>query len=354
MYRENIQQLCAQPNVISFCFRYLSIKDNNQKQSIHHELVGNLFANRLKHSQNLANVLSREGNPFEYPDLRNLITFAVPSDTVKHDILKRDELGEERLKIFREERLVENVNDPSKNIPFWDPLPRNNFKMFSDSEILLDTTKKQITSLRKEKQLYARMLAISKSRPELCPEKVIGEYEFTSIPLSNFLSDGTIIIAKANETLINLMKKMPQILPNTSLQLNKDAGSIIFVNGMELLNHIKKRKPMKNASELAMIFVSELHKISEKYSEIRLIFDPFVDFPLKEYKNKSKKQRKVSIHYHVNNTTPIKNLENFIDHIDTKRELASFLVTKSLEHYTDSKTKFVGFFDHSFLCMQST
>lgn len=132
-------------NITNIHFRYFGIKPSGHKQQQHHELVGNLFANRLKHSQNLANVLSREGNPFAYLDLRNLINFAVPNDAIRKDILQRDQLGLDALNTFRKERMVEK-----SKIPFWSPVSKNNFKMFSDIEIAVSGITKVITSLRQE------------------------------------------------------------------------------------------------------------------------------------------------------------------------------------------------------------
>lgn len=197
------------------------------------------------------------------------------------------------------------------------------------------------------------MLLISKSRPELCPKKVIGEYEFTRIPLSNFLPDGSMITAKKNDTLIKLIKDMPEPQSNTLYHLNEDEDSVAIINAIDLLNRVKKRKPIENASDLAIIFVTELQKMSENYAEIRLIFDPIISHSLEQSAgpkcNISKKaQTKTRIHYHVKNTTPIKNVSDFLAHIDTRRELAIFLGKKALEHFKDKRIKFLTAYGNHF------
>lgn len=96
-------------------------------------------------------------------------------------------------------------------IGFWSHCARKKHK-----QITIPKVKSAVTSLKEEKLLYSRMVIISKTRPELCPEKVIGKYELTNIPPSNFSPDGTMIVAKSNETLIDVINEIQ--LPTSPMQ----------------------------------------------------------------------------------------------------------------------------------------
>lgn len=117
------------------CSRYSNVKHSLEEEKIHHELVGNFFANQLKSAQNLINTLSKEGNPYEYIDLRNLMTFSVPRPSICNDVCNRDELGVKALNKFRKERMVCDESSESEccedvKIPFGSTLTKKNFKCF--------------------------------------------------------------------------------------------------------------------------------------------------------------------------------------------------------------------------------
>lgn len=279
--------------------------------------------------------MAKEGNPFLYPDLRNLVNYSVPSSEICKNVLDRDKTGIELVKVFREERMMEK-----STTPFWSTLPRKNLKLFSDTEIKINSTQKLVTSIRKEKQLYARMLAISRTRPELCPDKVIGDYEFTNIPPSNFLTDGRIITPKSNAQLIKLIQKMP--ISGSGLQEDREHESVTIIDAWDLLKDIKKTEPIKKVSDLVNIFLSALTTISNNSSEIRLIFHPFVKNSLNESADwKHCSLRKAQAYYHINNNTPIQNLENFLAHINTRIELATFLAKAARKHFQNSDASFL-------------
>lgn len=318
--------------------RNSNIKQSDGKDKVHHELLGNFFENQLNQAQKLINTLSRDGNPFEYPDLRNLMNYSVPRNQICKDVIERDQLGLKYVENFRKERMM-----PNSKTPFWDPLPKNNLEMFSDTEIRAGNTQKLVTSVRKEKQLYARMLAISRTRPELCPNKVIGEYEFTNFPPSNFLSDGTMITAKykTNVTLIGLLKKLP-IRSHSNMQELKTEKSITIIDAMDILNLVKKRKPMQSVQDLVNLFLKELTRSSNNYSEVRLLFHPFVSNSFKQsVSQKIIPSKKVAIHYHIKNNTPIKNIDQFLAHINTRIELATFLAQRMLDEFQNSSIIFL-------------
>lgn len=299
----------------------------------------------MKNAQKLANVLSREGNPYEYADLRNLINFSVPRSTICYDVCHRDELGIKALDNFREARMVQrkdDVNDKNGNvdsIPFWSTLPRNNFQMFSDTQIIVNEKQKRLTTLKKEKQLYARMLVALKARPELSPESIIGNYEFTNIPPSNFSPDGATITVKSNDSLMNLIMQLPisEDESDQFYEISTKDDSAIIVNATEVLEIVKKKKPLANVSDLVKHFLLELEKIVADHTEFRLIFHRYDTMSVSNVKGINPK--KAVVHYHVKSNTPIKNFDNFFAHVNTRIELSSFVGQAVLKHFEKSTIK---------------
>lgn len=338
------------------------MKPCNEGERVHHELLGNFFNNQLKNAQSLILTLSREGNPYEYADLRNVMNFSVPSLNIVNNVCNRDELGAGALSKFRKQRMVYNNsndddadNDNNIKTPFWSPLPKNNWQMFSDINIIINPKQKTFTTMKKEKQLYARMLFVSKTRPELCPERVIGEYEFTSIPPSNFSPDGSLITSKSNESLIQLImdrETTGEEIEN-DFDIPNEENSAIIVNAMEILDIIKKRKPLEKVSDLAKHFMDELKKVTEGFSEVRLIFKRFDLTPLNDYKAKDKNLKKVAIYFHVKNNTPIKNFDSFMAHVDTRIELSTFLGKMVFERFKDSTIKYLVAYENKYFVNKS-
>lgn len=144
--------------------------------------------------------LAREGNPFGFKDLTNLMIFSIPNSKIVNNVINRDTLGQKALEDFRKKRM-----SSESTVPFWDPFKKIQLKMFSDTEIVIKKLNIS-TTLKVEKQLYARLLFLSTSRPDLCPKTIIGEYEFSNIPASNFLPNGKMIELKSNDSLLSVVK----------------------------------------------------------------------------------------------------------------------------------------------------
>ncbi|KAJ6648121.1 hypothetical protein Bhyg_03346 [Pseudolycoriella hygida] len=295
------------------------------KYSLFQQGSSSIINTYIKNAQNLASVLIREGNPFEYQDLRNLINFSVPRTAICYDVCHRDKRGIEALKKFRDERMVEgNDNDENvDSIAFWSTLPKNNLQMFSDIHIVINEKQKTLTTLKKEKQLYARMLVALKARPELSPEKIIGEFEFTNIPPSNFSPDGEMITVKSNDPLMNLIMARPNSENETTdfYERPTEEDSVIIFNATEILEIVKKKKPMEKR--------------------------------LNDNNAKATNQKKAVIHYHVKSTTPMKNFDNFFAHTDTRIELCAFLGQAVLEHFKESKIKHLVAYGNKYFVSKS-
>lgn len=224
--------------------------------------------------------------------------------------------------------------------------------MFSDKEIIISKAKNVVTTLREEKLAFSRMMIISKTQSDFCLEKVIGQYELTNIPPSNFSADGEMILAKSNEIIIELLNEIPTsepIHPCTA-----DYRCSLILDGMDLLESLKSVKPMENVGQLVNKFMTKLNSelnVSTNYAEVRLIFPRFVHNSLSVFSSRKKYGSANNIkQYHITDQTPIKKLDNFLAHIDTRIELTQFLGTKVLESFARSKIVIVVAYGNMLYC----
>lgn len=305
-------------------------------------MIGSGFDKKLQKANLLLKTLAREGNPFGFKDLTNLMIFSIPNSKIVNNVINRDTLGQKAFEDFRKKRM-----SSESTVPFWDPFKKIQLKMFSDTEVVIKKLNIS-TTLKVEKQLYARLLFLSTSRPDLCPKTIIGEYEFSNIPASNFLPNGKMIELKSNDSLLSVIKTKK--LHNYSPKYVQGTDATIIIHGMCLVDELKINKSIKTAQDLANVFLTEVKKISESYSEIRLIFPQYMENSVEESSNESRSViKKAPIHYHVNSATPIKNVEQFLQHIKTRSELTKFLGDAVLNDFKHSRKNVLVAYHNKFL-----
>lgn len=149
------------------------------------------------------------------------------------------------------------------------------------------------------------------------------------------------------------MKLKPNEDEDAVFEHPDDRDSVIIIDAMVVLEVVKKYKPMAKVSDLADYFMLELNKQANGYSEVRLIFQRFERSVLNESRHKTKNLKKVPIHYHVKLNTPIKNIDAFLAHIKTRRELTCFLGQKVVEYYKESEIKCLVAHDNKFFINES-
>lgn len=286
----------------------------------HHELVGTMFEKRLVNADLLTKVLCRNGNPFLFDDLCNLVTFSVPSEEIKENVANRDVLGEKDFQIFLETRISEK-----RTVPYWDPFHKNKYKFFSSHLITIRNGKTtQKTTLQEERVLYARMLAVAKSRTDICIRTTIGEYELCSYPPSNFTPNGDLIKHNDKFKLLMSLNKLPK--SQYQHQLRNQLSSVFVIDGMRMVNEIKKTDKIKTGLNFANEFLSRLANLTRNYPEVRLLFDDYIENSLKNVTRvKRNPTKKDPVHFHVNDSTLISNLRQFLSHWKTKHELTKYL-----------------------------
>ena len=95
--------------------------------------------------------------------LVNLVSMMAIPDTVKNDILERDEKGQARYEEFVMNRMTDGF--PAS---LWDPVKKLKLKTYSTwmkkASIAVGN---KVVKLREDRQLLARFLVIQQSRPQL-------------------------------------------------------------------------------------------------------------------------------------------------------------------------------------------
>ena len=68
--------------------------------------------------------------------------------------------------------------------------------------------KDKVVELREDRTLFARLLVVGKSRPEVSLKDVIGKGEFSLVPRSLFAADGSMLHCPMKSSLMGILEKM--------------------------------------------------------------------------------------------------------------------------------------------------
>lgn len=317
--------------------------DSRRTTSLHHELTSGKGTRLIQNAVKLVNAISKQGNPFEESDMFNLMTFAVTPSEVGQNIEQRDKLGREALEKFVTSRMVE------KTVGFWDPQKKNNISYFKDVGPVVKTkVKGQLVSIKQERKLLSRLLVVGKKRPELEVKDAIGEYEFDSAPPSNFQPDGSMLMLSGKSQVVKCV--MDLSLPEDVNQPSTEEGNsiqtaVLIIDAMCVVNMVTKTCEKFTASDFASKFVDIVEDMGEPYDEMRVVFDQYLPGSLKETTRNKRTKKTTSIHYHVNDSTDIKNIKMFLSHIQTKAELTKYISQKVLAHYQGKPKKVLVMYD---------
>ena len=63
--------------------------------------------------------------------------------------------------------------------------------------------------LKEDRSLFARMLVVCKSTPNINLKESIGKYEFSVVPRSLFAADGTMLHCSMKSKLMTILEKLP-------------------------------------------------------------------------------------------------------------------------------------------------
>ena len=145
----------------------------------------------------------------------------------------------------------------------------------------------KVMELKEDRSLFARLLLVFKSRPEINLEDAVGRDELSVVPRSMFAADGEMLHCDTKSNLMAILESLPdstdnnanlesdhgEELPMETSQEMDHASRIAVVDGMAEVQSMGKPDWALNCSQLADHFTS---RILDKYGsmdEVRVIFD---------------------------------------------------------------------------------
>ena len=123
----------------------------------------------------------------------------------------------------------------------------------------------------------------------------------------------------------NLTNQAQDVLFHTSSVPN-EKNSVIIFDGMAIVNliSIENSKFIKTCEDFANVFTNQIIDESQRFSEIRVIFDLYLDISLKA-KTRNDRTNSTQIKYKLDDSTSIKHLKTseFLSHIKTKQDMTA-------------------------------
>ena len=312
----------------------------------HHALTNSVISREEKNIEQLVKNIENFTNPFiqENDELFNLVTKVVVPEKVKNDLLGQSDIGQKLFENFVKDQIQ------SGKMGIWSRMKKRKLQTWKTlgKKIKLSIAG-QIVQLQEDQNLFARMLVVCKSRPEIDIREAIGAYEFTVVPRSMFAADGEMLHCSAKSALMPILEKLPNSSNecNTTFQDAEHQGERMMVSVVDAMAEVQSlEKPdwIKNCSQLADHFTCRIFERYRGSDEIRLIFDRY-DLPssLKEATRLRRQGKHDQVYYRITSSTHIAKvtMKKLLSHVKTKKELTEYLAEKTIEHAQRNGTRVV-------------
>ena len=275
--------------VEQFLGQFPRSKSPEGSKNVHHQLQGNAGLRCALNSVRLKNCLAKycQGNAYarQIP-LKHITLSVVIPEKAADDILNYPSKGQQRYLSLIEERFI-----PTSTLSIWDTLRQIKLKRFATW--MAKTKVKvgdKVIKLRADRAFLGRCLLIARSRPELIPQlpELVGQYELSVIPRTNFAPDGSMLLTNDKASLMTLIrekKPVPLIDEDYMKQVTGDKTRVLVVDAMCEVRALKKKPGTKKICDLKEAFIKNImKKIADgKYTEVHIMFDRYdLAFSLKE------------------------------------------------------------------------
>ena len=140
-------------------------------RSRHHGLLVPVLDRYERNICSLTTTFSNFSNPFEeeLSDLFNLVTKSVVPEQVKEDLCKQADIGSKLFETFVAECIK------NEDINLWAPSKKQKLATWKTAgKKVRITAGDQVVELREDRSLFARLLEVCKSRPEIDLRDSIG------------------------------------------------------------------------------------------------------------------------------------------------------------------------------------
>jgi len=164
----------------------------------HHDLSMAVSTRQEENIAKLKDVFRSSMNPITYvgEDLTNIITKVV----MPVHVCNQDEIGQEMYAKY----VVEHIN--TNEVSVWARMKKVQLKMWkSVRKMVKHKLADQLVELKDDRSLFARMLIVARSRPEINLKESIGQHEFTSLPQEFFSVSGGLLLATDKSKLMAIL-----------------------------------------------------------------------------------------------------------------------------------------------------
>jgi hypothetical protein len=270
-------------------------------------------------------------NPFHAPsDIASLSTGIVAPADIARDLLEARNKGEAASKLFREERL--NTDPPKKG--FFEPLPRQKLKTFSD--LLVKKTYqvggRQII-MKADRNLFAKMILIGQTRK--LDMKDILSHRLGPIPWALATPEGT-LRKTVKPTLAKRLKK--DLSPAESIPDN----SACVIDGMALVQKLDANNMC--FGEVSQTILSMALRKGSGCKRIDVVFDVYRNISIKNVERIKRGSQSGTSFRTIARGHRIKEWKNFLANPDNKNRLIEFLVSEWSEDEQRSRLAGKQFF----------
>ena len=138
----------------------------------------------------LKKVIISSMNPMKYEveNLPNIITTAVMPAEMQNDVCNQEDIGQQKYANLAEKRI--NTNEVS----IWAKMKKWQLKTWKSAwKSVKHKVVDQVVELKDDRSLFARMLIVARSRPEMNLKESIGQHEFTSLSRALFTVSGELL-----------------------------------------------------------------------------------------------------------------------------------------------------------------
>ena len=172
----------------------------------YHTLTTSVLSCKEKNIETLLNTMESFTNPFtqESHKLFNLDTKVVVPEKVQKDLVGQRDIGQKLFDTFVRNRIQ------SGRINLWSTMKKQKLQTWKSmaKKIKVSCTGKTV-ELQEDKNHFARMMVICKSRPEIDIKEAVGTYKFRVVPRSMFAADGAMLHCSAKSALMHILEKLP-------------------------------------------------------------------------------------------------------------------------------------------------
>ena len=202
-----------------------------------------ITTNENKTIHQLTQAIKSYTDPFSLGDnagsntgLYNLVT--------KKDLVQQSEMGQKLFSLFVEDRVK------SGKINLWAVMEKRKVQTWkSNGKVIKVKTVERVGELKGDRSLFAWLMMVCKSSPDIDIKEAIGLYEFTVVPTSLSASDGTMMHCSCKSTLMHILEK--QSGESSKSSIGSSDVIVVIVDGMAEVQSLDKPDWIKTCKDLA-------------------------------------------------------------------------------------------------------